>query len=93
MLCLHGYHGSAAILRGQMAPPAAALPSNVELVYVDAPSLAIMAGGFTSTMPQHAERFIIPSGTAATEPIVTFLARFSHQDEGARAPVGPRSGR
>ena len=40
MLCLHGYHGSAAIVRGQMAPLAAALPLNVELVYVDAPSLA-----------------------------------------------------
>jgi hypothetical protein len=35
MLCLHGYHGSAAILRRQMAPLAAGLPSNVELVYVD----------------------------------------------------------
>jgi pimeloyl-ACP methyl ester carboxylesterase len=199
MLCLHGYHGSAAILRGQMAPLAAALPLNVELVHVDAPSLAsgdfgwwhegfrgwertrdwavellrtgpridgifgfsqgaaltgllaalrdtrpapvwfefaIMVGGFTSTMPQHAELFrhkltvpsihvtgradavvprhdsvqladrfadplviehpgghIIPSGTAATEPIVSFLARFSHQDEDARAPGGPRSGR
>jgi dienelactone hydrolase len=120
MLCLHGYHGSGAILRRQLAPLAAALPANVELVYVDAPSLAmgdfgwwhegfrgwertrdwavellhtgrridgifgfsqgaaltgllaalrnsdpstpqfefaIMAGGFTSTMPQHAELF------------------------------------
>jgi hypothetical protein len=199
MLCLHGYHGSAAILRGQMAPLAAALPLSVELVYVDAPSLAsgdfgwwhegfrgwegtrdwavellrtgpridgifgfsqgaaltgllaalrdtrpvpvwfefaIMVGGFTSTMPQHAGLFrhkltvpsihvtgradavvprhdsvqlagrfadplviehpgghVIPSGTATTEPIVSFLARFSHQDEGARASGGPRSGR
>jgi pimeloyl-ACP methyl ester carboxylesterase len=40
VLCLHGYHGSGAILRRQMAPLAAALPANVELVYVDAPSLA-----------------------------------------------------
>jgi fermentation-respiration switch protein FrsA (DUF1100 family) len=128
MLCLHGYHGTGAILRRQMAPLAAALPANVELVYVDAPSLssgdfgwwhdgfrgwertrdwvvellragpridgifgfsqgaaltgllaalrdrdpatpqfefAIMAGGFTSTMPQHAEllrhKLTIPS--------------------------------
>jgi hypothetical protein len=44
MLCLHGYHGSGAILRQQMAPLAAALPANVELVYVDAPSLS--AGDF-----------------------------------------------
>jgi fermentation-respiration switch protein FrsA (DUF1100 family) len=44
MLCLHGYHGSGAILRRQMAPLAAAFPANVELVYVDAPSLA--AGDF-----------------------------------------------
>src|SRR5216684_5457977 len=40
MLCLHGYHGSGAILRRQMAPLAAALPPCVELVYVDAPSLS-----------------------------------------------------
>ena len=40
MLCLHGYHGSGATLRRQMAPLAAAIPSNVELVYVDAPSLS-----------------------------------------------------
>src|SRR5260370_32988154 len=40
MLCLHGYHGTGAILRRQMAPLAAAIPSNVELVYVDAPSLS-----------------------------------------------------
>jgi Serine hydrolase (FSH1) len=40
MLCLHGYHGSGAILRRQMAPLAAALPRSVELVYVDAPSLS-----------------------------------------------------
>jgi fermentation-respiration switch protein FrsA (DUF1100 family) len=120
MLCLHGYHGTGAILRQQMAPLAAAIPPGVELVYVDAPSLsagdfgwwhegfrgwertrdwavgllrtgpridgifgfsqgaaltgllaglrdsdpstpqfefAIMVGGFTSTMPQHAELF------------------------------------
>jgi Serine hydrolase (FSH1) len=44
VLCLHGYHGSAAILRRQLTPLAAVLPSNVELAYVDAPSLA--AGGF-----------------------------------------------
>jgi pimeloyl-ACP methyl ester carboxylesterase len=44
MLCLHGYHGSAAILRRQMAPLAAAIPPNVELVYADAPSLS--AGDF-----------------------------------------------
>jgi pimeloyl-ACP methyl ester carboxylesterase len=40
ILCLHGYHGSAAILRRQIAPLAAGLPANVELVFVDAPSLA-----------------------------------------------------
>jgi len=40
MLCLHGYHGSAAILRQQMAPLAAAIGPQAELVYVDAPSLS-----------------------------------------------------
>ena len=44
MLCLHGYHGSGAILRQQMAPLAATLPAAVELVYADAPSLS--AGDF-----------------------------------------------
>jgi hypothetical protein len=40
VLCLHGYHGSGAILRRQMAALAAAIPSGVELVYADAPALA-----------------------------------------------------
>jgi pimeloyl-ACP methyl ester carboxylesterase len=40
VLCLHGYHGSGAILRDQMASLAAALPSDIEFVYVNAPSLA-----------------------------------------------------
>ena len=40
VLCLHGYHGSGAILRRQMAPLAAAVPPGVELVYADAPALA-----------------------------------------------------
>jgi predicted esterase len=134
MLCLHGYHGSGAILRRQMAPLAAAIGSNVELVYVDAPSLsegdfgwwhegfsgwertrdwtvellrtspridgifgfsqgaaltgllaalrdsgyaplefefAIMVGGFTSTMPQHAGLF----GHKLTTPSVHVTGR------------------
>jgi fermentation-respiration switch protein FrsA (DUF1100 family) len=121
ILCLHGYHGSGAILRSQMTSLAAAMPAGVEFMYVDAPSLsagdfgwwhegfsgwersrdwviewlsaapridgllgfsqgaaltgllaalrdshpgaldfefAIMVGGFTSTMPQHAELFL-----------------------------------
>jgi len=41
ILCLHGYHGSATILRRQMAPVAAAVPADVELVFVDAPTLAM----------------------------------------------------
>ena len=40
MLCLHGYHGTGAILRRQMAPLAAAIPPGIELVYADAPSLS-----------------------------------------------------
>jgi hypothetical protein len=40
ILCLHGYHGSAAVLRRQMAALTAAMPADVEFVYVDAPSLA-----------------------------------------------------
>jgi pimeloyl-ACP methyl ester carboxylesterase len=44
ILCLHGYHGSGAVLRRQIGPLARALPPNIELVYVDAPSLS--AGDF-----------------------------------------------
>ncbi|MDQ1464184.1 MAG: hypothetical protein QOC73_1125 [Actinomycetota bacterium] len=39
ILCLHGYHGSGQILRRQTAGLSASI-SNVEFVYVDAPSLA-----------------------------------------------------
>lgn len=44
ILALHGYHGSAQVLRQQIAPLADALPSSVDLTFVDAPSLA--RGGF-----------------------------------------------
>ena len=44
MLCLHGYHGTGATLRRQMAPLAGSLPADIEFVYIDAPSLA--SGGF-----------------------------------------------
>ncbi len=40
MLCLHGYHGSAEVLRHQLAPLAATFPRDLELVFVDAPSLS-----------------------------------------------------
>jgi hypothetical protein len=38
---LHGYHGSAQALRGQLAPLAVGLETFVELVFLDAPSLAL----------------------------------------------------
>jgi hypothetical protein len=41
VLCLHGYHGTGAILRRQMAALASSLPANIEFVYFDAPSLAL----------------------------------------------------
>ena len=44
ILCLHGYHGSGAILRSQMTSLAGAMPAGVEFMYVDAPSLS--AGDF-----------------------------------------------
>ncbi len=40
ILCLHGYHGSAEILREQLRPLASRLTQPVEFSYVDAPSLA-----------------------------------------------------
>jgi hypothetical protein len=40
VLCLHGYHGSGAILRDQMKCLTATLPPTIEFVYVNAPSLA-----------------------------------------------------
>jgi Serine hydrolase (FSH1) len=110
MLCLHGYHGSAAILRGQMAPLAAALPLNVELVYVDAPSLASGDFGWwhegfrgwertrdwavelLRTGPRIDGIFGFSQGAALTG-LLAALRDTRHQDEGARAPGGPRSGR
>ncbi len=44
ILCLHGYHGSAAVMRAQMRPLTAGWGSLADLVYVDAPSLS--AGDF-----------------------------------------------
>jgi len=40
ILCLHGYHGSGATLRHQTESLTATLRPNIELVYVNAPSLA-----------------------------------------------------
>jgi predicted esterase len=40
ILCLHGYHGTGAILRRQMAPLAAAISPDIRLLYPDAPSLS-----------------------------------------------------
>jgi predicted esterase len=40
VLALHGYHGSAAVLRRQIAPLSSGLPAETELAFVDAPSLA-----------------------------------------------------
>jgi len=39
ILCLHGYHGTGAILRRQMAGLVSALPEPMELVFPDAPAL------------------------------------------------------
>jgi hypothetical protein len=44
VLCLHGYHGSAGVLRSQMQPLFAGLEDLVDPVYLDAPSIA--AGDF-----------------------------------------------
>src|SRR5882757_2029883 len=41
LLCLHGYHGSADIMRRQLGPLVDGLDVPVEFVYVDAPSLAV----------------------------------------------------
>jgi hypothetical protein len=40
VLALHGYHGSADVLRMQTASLVSSMPANVAFVYVDAPSLA-----------------------------------------------------
>ena len=40
ILCLHGYRGSASVLRGQMSSLTQGLDHLAEFVYVDAPSLA-----------------------------------------------------
>src|ERR1700677_482047 len=36
VLCLHGYHGTGATLRRQMASLAGALPADIKFVYIDA---------------------------------------------------------
>jgi pimeloyl-ACP methyl ester carboxylesterase len=41
LLCLHGYHGSAEILRRQLQPLINGLTVPVDFVFVDAPSLAL----------------------------------------------------
>ncbi|HET6293752.1 MAG TPA: hypothetical protein VFG33_10260 [Kribbella sp.] len=41
LLCLHGYHGSAEILRRQMRPLVQDLDVGADFVFVDAPSLAL----------------------------------------------------
>lgn len=41
LLCLHGYHGSAEILRRQMQPLINGLTVPADFVFVDAPSLAL----------------------------------------------------
>ena len=46
LLALHGYHGSAEILRAQASQLAAAISPLAELVYVDAPSLAVNDHGW-----------------------------------------------
>jgi hypothetical protein len=79
VLCLHGYHGSAVILRRQMAPLAAAIGPAAELIYVDAPSLA---GGH-----------VIPGGRAVTAPIAEFLAGFGRGSGAPSALDGSRSSR
>src|SRR4051812_37297315 len=38
ILCLHGYHGSGAIMRGQLGPLAQGLDSIADFVYITAPS-------------------------------------------------------
>jgi len=40
VLCLHGYHGSAETLRGQLSPLASSLDAVADFVCVDAPALA-----------------------------------------------------
>ena len=40
ILCLHGYHGNAKVLRAQTSAFASGLDDLADLVYVDAPSLA-----------------------------------------------------
>jgi acetyl esterase/lipase len=51
ILCLHGYHGSAEILRRQLRPLAAELGDRAELVCVDAPALAAGDFGWWHAVP------------------------------------------
>jgi acetyl esterase/lipase len=51
ILALHGYHGSAEILRGQMRPLARVLDPVADVVAVDAPSLAAGDFGWWHAVP------------------------------------------
>jgi hypothetical protein len=55
ILCLHGYHGSADLLRRQMRSLVTGLGSAADFVYVDAPSLATGDFGWW-----HAVRMSVP---------------------------------
>lgn len=56
ILCLHGYHGSANILRRQMFPLTSGLEGGIEFVYEDAPSLSENDFGWWHSPSQGWER-------------------------------------
>jgi acetyl esterase/lipase len=53
ILCLHGYHGSAATLRAQMRAWTEGLEAFADFVHVDAPSLAERDFGWWHAAPPH----------------------------------------
>ena len=56
ILCLHGYHGSSDVLRGQMQALMEGLESRVELVFLDAPSLSAGDHGWWHAVPAGSAR-------------------------------------
>ena len=66
ILCFHGYHGSAQVLRRQLAPLAASVSALCEFVFIDAPSLAAFDHGWWHAVGGDAPASAGPGRSAAS---------------------------
>jgi hypothetical protein len=66
LLCLHGYRGTAEVLRGQLAPLAEGLDELAEFVCLDAPSLAAGDFGWWRAAPIQSTAVQMDAGVSPT---------------------------